>query len=54
MNYWVVCCSNKIIHNVNNLFKGTLKKFESFLLVSQGLKVNLFGLQQDICSDSVK
>ena len=54
MNYWVVCCSNKIIHGVNNLFKGTLKKFKSFLLGSQDLKVNLYGLQQDICSDGVK
>ena len=37
---------------MNNLFKGTLKKFKSFLLGSQDLKVNLCGLQQDICSDS--
>ena len=28
--------------------------FKSFLLVSRDLKVNLFGLQQDIHSDSVK
>ena len=28
--------------------------FKSFLLVSRDLKVNLFGLQQDICSDGVK
>ena len=32
---------------MNNLFKGTLKKFKSFLTVSQDLKVNLCGLQQD-------
>ena len=32
---------------MNNLFKGTLKKFKSFLTVSQDLKFNLFGLQQD-------
>ena len=51
MNYLLVRCSNKIIHGVNNLFKGTLKKFKSFLLGSQDLKVNLCGLQQDICSD---
>ena len=51
MNYLLVCCSNKIIHGVNNLFKGTLKKFKSFLLGSQDLKVNLCGLQQDKCSD---
>ena len=36
---------------MNNLFKGTLKKFKSFLLGSQDLKVNLCGLQQDIHSD---
>ena len=54
MNYWIVLCSNKIIHDVNNLFKGTLKKFKSFLLGPQDLKVNLCGLQQDIHSDSVK
>ena len=54
MDYWVVRCSDKIIHNVNNLFKGTLKKFKSFLLGSQDFKVNLCGLQQDICSDGVK
>ena len=53
MNYWLVRCSNNIIHGVNNLFKGTLKKFKSFLQLSQDLKVNLFGLQQDIRSDSV-
>ena len=47
MNYLLVRCSNKIIHGVNNLFKGTLKKFKSFLTGSQDLKVNLFGLQQD-------
>ena len=47
MNYLLVRCSNKIIHSVNNLFKGTLKKFKSFLTVSQDLKVNLCGLQQD-------
>ena len=47
MNYLLVHCSNKIIHTVNNLFKGTLKKFKSFLTVSQDLKVNLCGLQQD-------
>ena len=29
MNYLLVRCSNKIIHGVNNLFKGTLKKFKS-------------------------
>ena len=46
-NYLLVCCSNKIIHGVNNLFKGTLKKFKSSLTVSQDLKVNLCGLQQD-------
>ena len=46
-NYLLVRCSNKIIHGVNNLFKGTLKKFKSFLLGSQDLKVNLCGLQQD-------
>ena len=51
MNYLLVCCSNKIIHGMNNLFKGTLKKFKSFLLGSQDLKVNLCGLQQDIRSD---
>ena len=50
-NYLLVCCSNKIIHGVNNLFKGTLKKFKSFLLGSQDLKVNLCGLQQDKRSD---
>ena len=27
-NYLLVRCSNKIIHGVNNLFKGTLKKFK--------------------------
>ena len=48
MNYRLAHCSNKIIHSVNNLFKGTLKKFKSFLQLSQDLKVNLFGLQQDI------
>ena len=32
---------------MNNLFKGTLKKFKSFLTVSQDLKVNLCELQQD-------
>ena len=37
-----------IIHGVNNLFKGTLKKFKSFLWLSRDLKVNLFGLQQDM------
>ena len=37
---------------MNNLFKGTLKKFKSFLLGSQDLKVNLCGLQQDKRSDS--
>ena len=37
---------------MNNLFKGTLK-FKSFLRLSQDLKVNLFGLQQDIHSDGV-
>ena len=52
MNYLLVRCSNKIIHGVNNLFKGTLKKFKSFLLGSQDLKVNLCGLQQDKHSDS--
>ena len=36
---------------MNNLFKGTLKKLKSFLLGLQDLKVNLCGLQQDICSD---
>ena len=36
---------------MNNLVKGTLKKFKSFLLGSQDLKVNLCGLQQDIRSD---
>ena len=46
-NYLLVRCSNKIIHGVNNLFKGTLKKFKSFPTVSQDLKVNLCGLQQD-------
>ena len=51
MNYLLVRCSNKIIHTVNNLYKGTLKKFKSFLLGSQDLKVNLCGLQQDKCSD---
>ena len=51
MNYLLVRCSNKIIHGVNNLFKGTLKKFKSFLTGSQDLKVNLFGLQQDKRSD---
>ena len=51
MNYLLVRCSNKIIHTVNNLFKGTLKKFKSFLLGSQDLKVNLCGLQQDKRSD---
>ena len=50
-NYLLVCCSNKIIHGVNNLFKGTLKKFKNFLTVSQDLKVNLCGLQQDKHSD---
>ena len=54
MNYLLVRCSNKIIHTVNNLVKGTLKKFKSFLLGSQDLKVNLCGLQQDIRSDGVK
>ena len=29
-------------------------EFRSFLLGSQDLKVNLCGLQQDICSDGVK
>ena len=48
MNYLLVCCSNKIIHGVNNLDKGTLKKFKSFLRLSRDLKVNLFGLQQDM------
>ena len=51
MNYLLVRCSNKIIHGVNNLFKGTLKKFKSFLLGSQDLKVNLCGLQQEKRSD---
>ena len=51
MNDLLVRCSNKIIHGVNNLFKGTLKKFKSFLLGSQDLKVNLCGLQQDKHSD---
>ena len=51
MNYLLVRCSNKNIHGVNNLFKGTLKKFKSFLLGSQDLKVNLCGLQQDKRSD---
>ena len=32
----------------------TTTTFKSFLLGSQDLKVNLCGLQQDICSDSVK
>ena len=32
----------------------SLGRFKSFLLLSQDLKVNLFGLQQDICSDGVK
>ena len=32
---------------MNNLFKGTLEKFKSILMVSQDLKVNLCGLQQD-------
>ena len=36
---------------MNSLFKGTLKKFKSFLTGSQDLKVNLFGLQQDKHSD---
>ena len=36
---------------MNNLFKGTLKKFKGFLLESQDLKVNLCGLQQDKRSD---
>ena len=47
MNYLLVHCSNKIIHGVNNLLKGTLKNFKGFLTVSQDLKVNLCGLQQD-------
>ena len=51
MNYLLVHCSNKINHGVNNLFEGTLKKFKSFLTGSQDLKVNLFRLQQDKCSD---
>ena len=51
MNYLLFRCSNKIIHGVYNLFKGTLKKFESFLTVSPDLKVNLCGLQQDKRSD---
>ena len=51
MNYLLVRYSNKIIHGVNNLVKGTLKKFKSFLLGSQDLKVKLCGLQQDIHSD---
>ena len=46
MNYWVACCSNKIIHGVNTLLKE-LEKFKSFLQLSQDPKVNLFGLQQD-------
>ena len=50
-NYLLVRCSNKIIHDVNNLCKGTLKKFKSFLLGSQDLRVNLCGLQQDKRSD---
>ena len=51
MNYLLFHCSNKIIHGVNNLFKGTSKKFKSFLLGSQDLKVNFCGLQQDKRSD---
>ena len=31
-----------------------MEAFKSSLLVSQDLKVNLFVLQQDICSDGVK
>ena len=38
MNYLLVRCSNKIIHGVNNLFKGTFKKFKSFLLGHKILK----------------
>ena len=38
MNYLLVRCSNKIIHGVNNLFKGTLKKFKIFLLGHKILK----------------
>ena len=38
MNYLLVRCSNKIIHGVNNLFKGTLKKFKNFLLGHKILK----------------
>ena len=38
MNYLLVHCSNKIIHSVNNLFKGTLKKFKIFLLGHKILK----------------
>ena len=38
MNYLLVCCSNKIIHSVNNLFKGTSKKFKIFLLGHKILK----------------
>ena len=37
-NYLLVRCSNKIIHGVNNLFKGTLKKFKIFLLGHKILK----------------
>ena len=36
---------------MNNLFKGTLKKFKSFLTRSQDLKVNLSRVQQDKRSD---
>ena len=38
MNYLLVRCSNKIIYGVNNLFKGTLKKFKNFLLGHKILK----------------
>ena len=45
---------DKIVRNQANEYKVGEGNFKIFLLGSQDLKVNLCGLQQDICSDGKK
>ena len=48
MNYWVACCSNKIIHGVNNLLKELWKSLRVSYECHEISKSTSFGLQQDM------